>query len=333
MADTTNPAGRPSPRTDAQLRSLVAAAPRTPGRETALAELVTRAPRGLDRYLTTLALDPALDQGTRVEAVAALGRATTAAALAGLREALTSDDDFVTRRAIERLGKVGERADLDRLRERRPATTREDGVLRTAKIFLSYRHRLGAFRVDAPKRTLAASEAATDLQAGPPSARMRERVALLPPRVPGIALAAEPAREIECGAEELAVSLVEGVDLTSLDREQAVVAVVSRVNDETGALDPAYYLLADPVGPGRVRLSGVRGSGAVVLAGTATLSDGGADFTLAATERPAAHPFTVTGRLDGGSREVRLDTARADVAFAPVQQGRRRTPRPARPPV
>jgi hypothetical protein len=133
----------------AELRALVRAAERTPGRDEALAELVSRQPRDLDRFLTTLALDPGLEPSMRLRAVVALGRRASTASLDGLRAALQADDETVTARAVERLGKVGRpektwsgsgRCD----RAARPAS----GALRTAKCFLSYRHRLGEFRID-----------------------------------------------------------------------------------------------------------------------------------------------------------------------------------------
>ncbi len=331
---TPNPARRPAVRTDAELRRLIRADPRTPGRETALADLVERAPRGLTRTLTSVALDDALDTPIRLQAVGALaGRSglPTRSALEALRS-LTSDTDVaVARRAIERLGKVGGADDLAALRAVRTSDRSTLRTVRAAQCFLSYRHRLGKYRVDQPKRRLAAGASAEPLTAGAPTKRLRERFELRAAAVPGVDLMSTPARRVECGSTELALLLNrEIVDdaqtVATLSRQQAVAGVITRYNIETGTDEPRYYLLTDPVRGARFGILGVSESGRVGLAGAGVVERDIVSFEVNATDQPLDHPLTVRGSYSPADGAVRFDVALSDAGFSDVQQSRRRQP-------
>ena len=317
----------------AELRALVRSAPQTPGRSQAFIELVTREPRGLNRTLAALALDPDVDQGMRVKAVAALGRNASPSSLDGLRAAILLDDPVVVQRAIERLGKVGGLEDIDRLRAIRTGNAGTQRALRTAKCFLSYRHRLGAYRLDVPKQRLAAgSDEAVPIDTGPPTRVMSSRLELLEPRVPGVRLSPRPAQRLVCGGNELALMMNEELvdsGLQTLADRQGLPGVLVRYNEETGAHDPAYYLMTDPVGGGRFRILGARGSGRIALHGSGTVTTGTVSFDVNATENPLDHPLTVRGTWSPGSNGVRFDTALVERQFSDRQQRRRKQPRPA----
>jgi hypothetical protein len=324
-------AGRPVVRTNRELRALLRAAPRTPGRVTALAELVQREPRGINRTLTELALDDTLDQPMRVEAAAALGREATPSALEGLRAIIGVDDEVVAQQAIERLGKVGSAADLEVLRAVRTGNATTQRVLRAAKCFLSYRHRLGAYRVDTPKQRVAATPAATELITGAPTKAMRSRFEIIPPRVPGISLGTQPLRRLQCRTRELAVLVDESVVAAgpaSMLERQAAPVVITRYNTETGVDDPAYYVLTDPQASEAFRIVGVRPSGRAAWHGTGTVAGTTVTFEVNATEQPIDHPLTVSGRYGSTTSTLRFDVALVDPTYSDAQQGRRRKPRP-----
>jgi hypothetical protein len=326
MADSKRPAAP----TNRELLALVRAAPRTPGRVTALSELVERGPRGINSTLTELALDPELDQSVRVDAVSTLGREATASAINGLTAALDADDPVVVRRAIERLGKVGGIKELELLQGVRTGNVVTERVMRTAQCFLSYRHRLDTYRVDQPKQRLAATGDAVELPNGAPTPTMRRRLELAGLPAPGFALGDEPVRRLECGWREFALMPDEAVladGAASLTEQQAIPAVLTQYDIETGRFEPAYYFFTDPVGEDTFRVMGLRGSGRAALAGSGVVSDTSIEFEVNATEMPIDHPLTVRGTYDVASRAVRFDVALSDPRFSPVQQRLRRQPR------
>jgi hypothetical protein len=315
----------------AELRAFVRSVPSRPGAAEALSEIVAREPRGLTRLLKDLALDERLDQPLRLGAVAALGRTTSPSSLDGLRAALGAGDDEVAQRAIERLGKVGTAADLELLVQVRTGNRTTQRVVRAAKTFLSYRHRLGRYRVDEPKHRISADAGtAVPIRSTTPTAKMTDRIELVPPRVPGIALHPTPLRRLVCGVDEYALMINEhlaGAAAATVAELQGVPAVLVMFNSETGAFEPAYYLLTDPAGHGRFRLAGLRGSGRVGLSGTGEVADGRLHFEVNATETPLEHPLTVSGSYDLESGALRFEVAIVADRFSERQQRLRKQPR------
>ena len=322
--------------TTAQLRTLARATTSIAGSGDALIELVAREPRGLDRFLQELAVDDRIDQSLRLQAVTTLGRNTSPSSLQGLRAALTVDDPDVEQRAIERLGKVGTADDIELLRQRRSGNRTTQRVLRTAKSFLSYRHRLGTYRIDAPKNRIAAADDAADpIRTTTPTSKMIDRIELATPPVPGINLVPTPLRRLVCGGGEYALmwnSEFGGAAAATLADQQGIPAVLVEFNNETGVYSPSYYLFADPTGHGRVRLAGLRGSGHVGLVGSATIDADQLRFEINATETPIEHPLTVSGSYDLDSAAVRFEVANVESRFSQTQQRRRKRPRLVRQP-
>jgi HEAT repeats len=320
--------------TTAELRAAVRGTPSPAGSAIALAELVAREPRGLNRLLVELALDARTDQALRLTAVAALGRNVNPSSLEGLRAALGAGDEEVERRAIERLGKVGTPADLELLRPLRTGNRTTQRVLRAAKSFLSYRHRLGRYRVDDPKNHIAADiRTAAPIRTTTPTAKMINRLELRPPPVPGIALQATPLRRLLCGRDEFSVFITDefvGAAAATVAERQGVLAVVARYNNEIGADTPAYYLLADPTGRGRFRLVGMRGSGRIGLAGSGEVAGGQLRFEVNATETPLEHPLTIAGSYNLERGVVRFELAVVEARFSERQQRLRKQPSPVR---
>lgn len=317
------------PPTVAQLRKLVRSSPGTPGRPEAFAELVERAPRDLTRTLVSVARDLDEDRGMRVKAVAALGHVGSPAAIESLCELATDSDGVVARRAIERLGKVGRPDDLAVIKALKATDATTERALRTAKLFLSYRHGLSEYRLDVPRRTLAAGHGeSAAIRTGAPTKTMLNHLELLAPQAPGVEVGGVPARRLVCGANEYALMLDRRLDsVGSLTAGQAVPAVLLLQNIETGAYEPAYYFMTDPTGADSFRVSGVRSSGRVGLHGTATVSGTLVQFEVHATEEPLDHPVTVAGTFDAESGAVRFEVAVTDTEFSDRQQRRRRQPR------
>ena len=138
--------------------------------------------------LKSMTLDSRADQSSRLAALVTLAGRGSPAALDGLRAAVAEvEDEVVAQRAIERLGKVGVADDVDVLRAVRTGNATTQRMLRTAKCFLSYRHRLGTYRLDEPKQRLAAaSEEAGPITTGAATKKMTSRMELLPPPVLGL---------------------------------------------------------------------------------------------------------------------------------------------------
>lgn len=319
------------PQTTAELARLIRTGTDPSSQATALVALVERAPRSLNRTLVSVAGNASLDPGVRAMAVGAMARRPTSSTIDAVRAAVEDGEPLVANRAIERLGKVGTADDLDLLGRLPVGDRTTERLIRSAKEFLSYRHRLGAFTVSVPRRAIGAtSSEAVAIQTGPPTARMRQALELLPARVPGLDIDPMPARRIVCGSQEFGLHLVmayRGAGLSSVVDRQGLPGVVTMRNLETGRFEPAYYLMSDPVRRNRCRILGVRSTGRVALTGTGDIDDDAFRFELHATEEPIEHPLTIAGSYDLSSERVRIDRAAAEPRFSPRQQRRRRQPR------
>jgi hypothetical protein len=319
----------------ADLRALVRAERSSKVGGAAVAELIARRPRGLTRLLTELALDDRADQGVRVNAVAGLGSSGARPSLEGLRAALLTNDESVERRAIERLGKIGTAEDLELLKSIRTGNRTTQRVLRSAKCFLSYRHRLGTYRVDELTAAAADVGVATPIRATTPTAKMLDRMELVAPSVPGISVAPTPVRRLVCGGGDFALMWSDeftGAGAATIVERQGIPAVLLGFNYETGAYTPAYYFFTDPARGSRFRITGLRGSGRVGLVGRGELDDEELRFEVNATEAPIEHPLTVTGRYQLESGTVRFDDAVVEPRFSARQQRLRKQPRRERRP-
>ncbi len=326
--DDPNPSNRPS---DAELARIIRTGsdPSTQGH--ALTALVDRAPRSLGRTLVSVTGNTSLDPGVRAMALGALTRRPTPSAIEAIRTAVEDDQPLVAQRAIERLGKVGTADDLDLLGRLPVGDRATERLVRSAKEFLSYRHRLGAFTLSVPRSSLAAtSQEATTIETGAPSAGMRRTLELQPARVPGLDLEPMPIRRIACGHREFGLHLAtayRGPALASVVEQQGLPAVLTLRNPETGRFEAAYYLMTDPVRRGRCRIAGVRSSGRVAVIGTGRIEGEVFHFEFNATELPIDHPLTITGSVDLTGERIRIDRATVEPRFSPRQQQRRRQPR------
>ena len=312
----------------AELRRLVRAAPRTPGRADAIAGLVEQRARGLNRLLTELATDESLDQPMRLEAVTALGREATSTARGGLRAALDAGDPRVRQRAIASLGKTGAAEDLELLKAVRTGNRVTHRVLRAAKLMLSYRHGLGEYRLDVPSRLHGADEdRAVEIPMRRLSAAAAERLAV---SAPGVDLRRKDAVRLRCGGEEHVVAVTSraaGGQAETLTERQGLPAVLLSENIETGRFEPAYYFVTDPAAGGRFHIHGLRASGRPALYGTGTLVDGVVRFEVKAMETPLEPPITVTGTYTVATGVLDFDVAVSEPRLSERQRRMRRAPK------
>ncbi|WP_298918775.1 HEAT repeat domain-containing protein [uncultured Roseobacter sp.] len=310
-----------------KLMSLARSPAGTAGRALAFAELVEAAPRNLTGFLKNIALDKETDIGLRSKAIGAIGERATPAALEVLRSSLKLKHPMLKRRAIERIGKVGTAADLKLLKSLKsddPATRK---TIRSAQVFLSYKHGLGAFRLDAQTSTLPASSATTQLATiRPASSEVAARLFKLV-RVPGLKLAAQAPTELICGSHRYALFSVKGVNLqTELTHQQAIPVVVTEENIETGLYEPMYYILTDPVGRGRIRISVIRPSGRLMLSGIGTQETDAVTFALEAAVDSFHPPTSVVGRV-GKDGVPMLQSVLTQTRFAKAQAKRLKRPK------
>jgi hypothetical protein len=324
----------PQRATPKDLMALVRTPRGTPGRAEAFAELLEIHPRNLNRFLRTLALDEALDPSIRSKAVGALGRKATPSALEALRAAVTIEDATVARRAIERLGKIGEPSDLDILKSARTEVVATRRIIRTAQLFLSYRHGLGRYRHDAASRGFGASEeTALVIETRPLTGKAAEDRRVRS-ETPGVIVGDAPPLEVVCGAHDYTLFLTSDASETGrLLESQSIPAIMVEQNVETGIYDPIFYLMADPIGRGRLRITGVRPSGFVAITGDAIVSDGRVDFDLKAAQSPFQPPFTARGTVDTTSGAFLFKAARVDKLLDPAQARRQKRPKPQAAPV
>jgi hypothetical protein len=320
---TSNDTVRRLPST-AELRQLVRAAPKTPGRADAITGLVEQRARGLNRLLTDLATDESVDQPMRLEAVTALGRESTPTALRGLRAAVEADDPTVRQRAIACLGKTGAAADVELLKAIRTGNPQTHRVLRAAKLMLSYRQGLGEYRLDVPTRVCGADEpGAVEIAVRRLSAAAAERVAV---SAPGIDRTREGAVRLRGGNDEHVLAVTSSV-ARRLTEQQALPAVLLSKNIETGRYEPGYYFVTDPAAEERFHIHGLRPGGRPALYGTGTIENGVVHFEVKAMETPLEPPLTVTGTYTVATGEVDFEVAIAEPRLSERQLRMRKTPR------
>jgi hypothetical protein len=251
--------------------------------------------------------------------------------LRALRDVVAADDETVRRRAVARLGKVGTVDDLAALREVRTGNRTTQRVLRAAKRFLSYRHGLGEYRHEVPRRSLAAGgEDALAMRAGALTKTLRARIDLLPVNVPGIDPALDNAWRVECPESTfvfVADRAYAGGAMTGLAERQGMPGVLVKEHPETGSFEPAFYITTDPDGHGGFHVFGVRGSGAVALYGKGAVDGDTLTFEVKATEAPVLPPLIVRASYMMSSDRIRFETAAVEQTFSDAQQRRRRQPR------
>lgn len=296
----------------ASLRTSVREATSTAEQIEAFDTLLATSERHPTRFLADVAVDDDVAIDIRLRAVAALGVVSTDAAKRGLIAALDSSSQSIVRRAVERLGVLPGTEQLEALKAVRTGNTVTREALRWAKLLVSYRNRLGEYKLPTSFRLVEPeTDAAEQLQVAAPTRSVRSELeAITESPVLGLRVTSEGTAAFSCGGRSF-VSLMSS-DLaregpTWLTIGQAIPAVVMQRSLETGHWVASHVVLTDPGRDGRVRVCVARRSGPVVLAGEATIDGDVAAFALAATRSPYLPPTKIGGRFDGARRTVVID--------------------------
>jgi hypothetical protein len=300
----------------------------------ALGELIERSPRGLTKFLTEVALDSDIELDVRLSAVGALGdMEDDPNAVDGLVAALRAPDQPVVRRAAQRLGVVGDSENLAALKEVRSGNRATQQAVRFAKQLISYRNRLGEYRVTLPPRRVR-PDADTALVVDVSELRggdLRAVEARISEPVLGVQLTTQGARKLTCAGNVL--NVLASHDLTDtgpewlLEGQGASGAVLER-NPETGAFFASHVILTEPLRGRELAIHVVRSSGTVVMSGRGVMSDAEIRFDLATIPTPHLPPTSVVG-LYSSQRgieferilsEPRLSSAQMRMVRAPSRQ-------------
>ncbi len=296
----------------------------------ALEVLIDRAPRGLTGFLSEVALDDDIRLDVRLSAVGALGTSDSPTAIDGLVAALNTPVQPIVRRAAQRLGTLGGSAQLEDLKAVRTGNSATQDAVRFAKQLISYRHRLGQYRLTVPTQRVRADPSAAERI--PVTAPSKQKRAALEERVSepvlGLRLTTTGARELSCSGEAMSVlpsrDLVDDGPRWLLDGQAAPAAVLQR-NPETGAYFPSHIVLTEPASGGGLQVHVARSSGIVVLTGRGAVRDDAITFELAAVPTPHLPPTTITGSYDGRQGFL-FDTILIDRRLSPAQLRMVRTP-------
>jgi HEAT repeat protein len=329
---TTRPAGGGRPAGLVDLRAAVRGSSSNVNRLDALEELVDRAPRGLTGFLTEVALDAGAELDVRLSAVGALGETTEPAARDGLVAALKTSDQPVVRRAAQRLGVIGDADNLEDLKTIRTGNTATQEAVRFAKQLISYRHRLGEYRVEAPGRRVRPDQgAAIAVEVASLPARDRadieERIS---EPVLGLQLTTEGARRLSCEGSDLNVLPSRDLVAAGLDwllQGQAAPAAVLERNPETGEFFASHVVLTDPSRGRELTIHVARSSGVVVLTGQGVVSEDGVRFELATVPTPHLPPTTVSGQFHP-AQGLEFERVLSEVRLSAAQLRKVRAPSP-----
>ena len=202
------------------------------------------------------------------------------AALLGL--ALADRDDLVVRNAARALGEIGAAADLQRLEALPPRTGEAQRAVDFAKCVLSYRHRLGKYRLQAPPPAARlAVQGGFDLgiQAAAAARAAQKEAAVA---LGGLALADAPAALLDCHGVRLLLAFTDGFPspaaIDALPRQDARPLVLLHAGLSVQRFVLAQHIFTQPAADGTIDLLGARPGGALTYAGKVTPSRGAVAF-------------------------------------------------------
>jgi hypothetical protein len=252
------------------------------------------------------------DESSRMRSVAAvgLGRIGSPEAVAVLRRAAGTKDPATAGAVIRGLSLAGggeERAIVDRLKRRRGSIGE---AARNTAVMLSYR--AGAVRgaeVDLPDRRLRINaKLATPIEVAPSSRDEAERALRHVTTIaPALRLTTDGAVSLQCQDARFMLLLNEtakaGLDQFADGRAELGVVAAQRSVEGVG-WDLKYHVLTTPRSDGQIDVAVVSGRGRPVLAGSARIADGRAEFELKAVDGNGVLPVSLRGSFDGQSLEM-----------------------------
>lgn len=313
------------------LRDSIRDAPSMTARIEAVEVLAEEHSDRADGLLAEIVRDDGIDVDVRLKAITALANSTSDTAVAALVGALASDSQEVIRRAAERLGALPGTDQLEPLKRVRTGNAVTRDAVRFAKLLVSYRNRLGEYRLQAVRDVVVPDpgQAVEAVSKPLPRSLAAEVAALVADPIFGIECSGEGAATFECGANRYVALLHAEFARRGpswLAAAQGLPVVVLQRSLETGELVVSHVVMSDPERDGGARLQVARQSGAVVMTGTATISDDGVSFELASVVTPHMPPTTITGRYDGPKDRLVLDRLLMARALTPQQRSLIRAP-------
>jgi hypothetical protein len=303
-----------------ELRDAVRGRSRELDEQDAIHELGSRRPQRWAEVLREALREQDRRAEVRAAAAVELGREPGRANENALRAALDPAEPAVTRRAVEALGRIGRPGALEDL----AALPVEAGALATsvelARILISYRHGLEEHRLAPPRQEEVVGATADGVEVDVEQLEARDADPLLEqlhPEVPAIPLARDGAMVLRCDeATRFLVLFTEqahaGRALERFSRKGGVLAVVFEWFAGLERYELAEYLLTHAEADGRLRIFGLRSTGAMVHAGEIRIDDAEARFELRGLDRPHSLVVTLEGTIDRSTGRVSFSVARAD---------------------
>lgn len=292
-------------------------------RAAGLRELDRRGLPEARRRAVVLVADPAAGADTAVAAAGVLGRESTAEARRALVAALDTSDPRVFKAVVRALGRIGDRAVLDRLKAvAPPAAGYARRRLAFAKVLISYRLGLETHVLERPPPSelleLRGPDAVVITAEPLPPGELLERMPSLEREVPEILVTDRGALRLRCQGEELIcvlrAALGDRQSFHEVLRAPSVVAVVFKQAESLDTLYLAEYIFGNPRDHDAVDLFGVSTTGGVLHFGTASARGAEASFHLSAVRSASSLPLDVEGRYMAGTDRATLALTRGSAA-------------------
>lgn len=338
-ADGADVESLPGDPDEAELAERVRGSEDTETVKTAIHELGRRRSPERSRLLTDVLLDRKRDADVRATAAVQLGRRAEPAHREALLDAMKGAEPPVARRAAEALGRIGDEDAYARLRRLRPRDPVVQQSVAFARTLISYRLGLDRDLLDAPRPPqLPAGQRGEPMDidfATPSKAAVREALTAAEEEFPTLPLSTDGALHFSCAGDQFFVGFndeVQGRDtLAPLGEHNAVLMTVMRRPEVLERYGAYLYILTHPEREDRLRLFGVRTTGAVVLTGEVRLSERGATFRVGALPSPLQVPVTVQATYDHAERRIEFVETVIDADFVPDQKRSRRPSKSAPP--
>ncbi len=272
-----------------------------------LRELIRRRPAALRQTLEDIVADSARPAEQRTIAAVGLGSLYDGRSIDALLAAANSADASLARRAVEALGRVGTPDTLRALESIAVPAGPARGSLAFARSLIAYRHGLAGHRVTLPRKTDITTVEPTRAQPLPvhrlaPQAWAELRASLR--EVPAAAAPTDrPPLELRCGQDRLLLFVnpaIEGQAPARAFTRQVVAAVLMKWSMALRRWFIVEYFFAHPQRGAPVQVIGVRPTGTVVHAGTASLDAASVRIALQALDGPLAAPTRVDAVVAAG---------------------------------
>ena len=318
-----------------QLRKLISPTTDEATAAQALKVLTQSGPREATQLSADIVSNRRFGPTVRSAAAVQLGKSTQPDSEPALLKALGSSERDVLRHVVRAIGRIGGEKALERLSKFEPP---EPGpvaeALEFARILTSYR--LGSMRFLARPPALSDvrppdPETAFSLPVQMLSAKRTEpMVENLAIQLPATALSRRNALAVTCGASEYRVLLSAQIDEDTaalLVRPFIAGAIFKyRPCPEHYSLDA--YLLSSPRDAASSHIIGMRPSGAIVLAGTATVAEQKVLFEVTTTRSPHFRKLRVVGEVGraGAFRGLEALVSRELAEDGPRRRPQQRSP-------